>query len=323
MNTRNIQGTHSGKSAFGCFAFAFLATALSLSIIIAQSWSKGGPQGWRWLWVAFGIFSVLVVHALPAVFHGKHWAAWLGMSLIWVICTCFVVTGHVGFFLSLQMVAGDQRAENIKLESTEHEPKRTLLQISTDLAGVRNALAAIESMDCTENCVDYRIKVARLKNRERVLESEEAQFKRWQVANDRLQARSDAAREDPVTARLASWLHVTSERVTLVMGLLLAMVLEGVGCLCWFVYANRRDSKNALAVTDSVAPGVRPGVTAISSGVGRKPNKKANRDLETLIAEAKAGIEAGRLKPTVEGVRKFLHCGQAKAREVRATLVET
>lgn len=309
MSTLDQRNTESGMKKWGCLAFALTATVLSLLITGMQGWNKGGPPSWQLLWVVFGIFTVLAAHALPAVCHPKHLGMKIIMVLTWLVCVCFVASGHIGFFLSLQQVAGNQRVEAIQPEITAPSPKRTLLQIRKDQAWVQKSLNTLEITGCDDDCTQHRYRVTQLQSRARVLEAEEAEFNRWQAIQDRLQARRDDAQKDPVMARLADWVGVTDEHIGLVMGLLFTMTLEGIGCLCWLVFANQRDSKVTLKVTNPV-----PVSPTTANGETRR--------LSDLVAKVKAEIDAGRLKLGVAPIRTFLGCGQETARKVRQVISE-
>lgn len=306
---------------WGCLAFAVTATVLSLLITGTQAWSKGGPAGWQWLWTAFGVFTVLVVHGLLAVSLPRHWIQKSVVLLTWLTCSCFVVSGHIGFFLSFQEAAGTQRAEAIKPDGAVPTPLRALSQIRNDQAGVTRALFKLEVTDCGEDCARHRIQVAHLKGRAKVLEAEEDEYLRWQAAQDRYHARRDRAEQDPVMTRLADSLGVPGDRISLMMGLLFTMVLEGVGCVCWIMFLQRRDSRPAVENLQVVTKDVTSSVVEVTSEISTCPKKGAPLDLEGLTARTKLEIDAGRIRPTVEEIRLFLKCSQTKARAVRAAIV--
>ena len=181
-----------------CLAFALAATLLSLAIIAMQAWDKAGPTSWRWLWAAFGVFTVLVVHGLFAVCQPTGWRLKFVMHLSWWPCVCFVAAGHVGFFLSLHKEAGTQRAEAITMDSAVSNPSRTLTQLRKEQERVQNTLVRAESITCADDCAAHRLKIAQLRNRAKVLDTEEEEHLRWQNAKDRLEMRRDAALKDPV-----------------------------------------------------------------------------------------------------------------------------
>ncbi len=310
----------------GCLAFAVTATALSLIIIGVQAWDKGASTSWGWVWTAFGMFTVLVVHGLFAVCQPTGWGMRLAMHLTWWICVCFVASGHVGFFLSLHQQAGAQRADAIKPVASITQPARTLLQVRKDQESVRNALVSAESIACSDDCGALRLRIARLKNRTKVLEAEENEYLRWQDAKDRLDARRDNALEDPVMARLADWLGVTMERISLMMGLLFTMILEGIGALCWMQVVRQRDSRVALTVTSQVTgPVTQPvtsGPTLNTSADTHGATSQTVAYLDTQITKVKAAVDANEIRPTVDAIRRFLRCGQARARSVRAAVIQ-
>lgn len=319
----------------GCLAFAVTATALSLIIIGVQAWDKGGSTSWGWVWTAFGMFTVLVVHGLFAVYRSSGWGTWLAMHFTWWICVCFVASGHVGFFLSLHQQAGAQRAEVIKPVATMTQPARSLLQIRKDQESVRNALLSAESIACTDDCDIRRQKIARLKNRAKVLDAEEIEYLRWQDAKDRLDARRDDAFADPVMARLANWLGVTMERISLLMGLLFTMILEGIGTLCWMQVARQRDSRVAVAVTRRAKSPVTKRVTArVTQPVTANPDehepvgtrrsrKLREDDVDARITQVRAAVAGNEIRPTVRAIRDFLHCRNDVARTVRLAVLQT
>ncbi len=319
----------------GCLAFAVTATALSLIIIGVQAWDKGASTSWGWVWTAFGMFTVLVVHGLFAVYRSSGWGTWLAMHLTWWICVCFVAASHVGFFLSLHEQAGTQRAEAIKPVSAIAEPARSLSQVRKEQESVRNALVGAETIVCIDDCGALRLKISRLKNRAKVLDAEEIEYLRWQDAKDRLDARRDNALEDPVMARLANWLGVTMERISLLMGLLFTMILESIGTLCWIQVARQRDSRVALGVTSRakspvtkrVATSVTQRVTARPDEHGpvgtRRSRKLREDDVDVRITQVRAAVAANEIRPTVRAIRDFLHCRNDVARTVRLAVLQT
>lgn len=333
MSASLKRGDDAWTTTIGCLAFALTATVLSLVIIAMQAWDKGGPTSWRWLWMAFGMFTVLVVHGLFAVCQPTGWRLKLIMHLTWWICVCFVATGHVGFFLSLHEQAGTQRAEAIKPVSAIAEPARRLLQVRKEQESVRNALVSAEAIVCTDECGALRLKISRLKNRAKVLDAEEIEYLRWQDAKDRLDARRDNALEDPVMARLANWLGVTMELISLLMGLLFTMILEGIGTLCWIQVVRQRDSRVALGVTSRakspvtkrVTTSVTQRVTACPDDhrpVGTRRSKMLMEDdPDARIAQVRAAVAANQIKPTVREIRDFLHCKNDVASAIRAVVV--
>lgn len=313
-------------TTMGCLAFALTATVMSLVIIAMQAWDKGGPTSWRWLWTSFGMFTVLVVHGLFAVCRPTGWRLKLIMHLTWWICVCFVATGHVGFFLSLHKEAGTQRAEAIKMDSTLTNPNRPLTQVRKEQERVQNTLVRAESISCADDCAVHRLKITQLRNRAKVLDAEENEYLRWQNANDRLDIRRDAAREDPVMTILADWFGVTAERFSMIMGLLFTMILEGVGALCWIEVARRRDSTAGLAVTNPVTNAdTRPDTSALksteSAALQTSRTKKEN-DLDQKITKVREAIAASQIRPTVNEIMRFLRCGRAKACKVRTAVAQ-
>jgi hypothetical protein len=233
-----------------------------------------------------------------------------------------VASGHIGFFLSFQEAAGTQRAAAIKPDGAVPTPLRALSQIRKERAGVTSALFKLEAIDCGEDCTRHRIQVAHLKGRAKVLEAEEDECLRWQAAQDRYHARRDRAEQDPVMTRLADSLGVTGDRISWMMGLMFTMVLEGVGCVCWIMFLHRRDSKATVESSQKVTEDMTPSMTEVTSGASTDPKKGSLVDLVALTSRVRVEIDAGRIRPTVRGIRTFLSCSQLTARAVREAIVE-
>jgi len=103
-------------------------------------------------------------------------------------------------------------------------------------------------------------------------------------------------------------------RVDLLSSLAFAAVLEGVACLLWTVTLQMRPAVTDVPpvttpVTGSHAPGSDP-VMPLPTGEFPDP------DTTQLAVD----IAAGRLRPTVADIRRWLGCSQARAIALRRQL---
>ena len=122
---------------------------------------------------------------------------------------------------------------------------------------------------------------------------------------------------------------MTAESLSLIMGLLFTMILEGVGALCWIQVARRRDSTAALTVTSPVTdpvtdPGAKLDATRSVSTVSATPQASSRGkkfDLDQSVSRAREAISANQIKPTVDGIMRFLSCGRDNASKVRNLIV--
>jgi len=187
---------------------------------------------------------LLGAHLIPALTRGTAARARIPALLLWLVCMFSTGYGHATFFLAAQRHAGEARAAAVQRSASLDSPPSTAGRsrdaIARDQARVTQALAAAQAQRCTQRCDTLTLRRKDLSAQLAALrvEADEAQRReqdadRAIAARDRLQAREDLARADPVTARAAALLHVQRDSLDLIMALGFGWMLESVACLGW------------------------------------------------------------------------------------------
>jgi hypothetical protein len=230
--------------------------------------------------------------------------------------TCY---GHAVFFLLAQKHAGEVRAAAVPAVVTTG---RNPAVIAADRALVVSRLTRVTERRCAEPCPSLRIERATLSARLDAIDAEATEAKRQEAAQDRADAARAVAVTDPVTGTLTTF-GIQSGRVDLIAGLAFAAALEAVACFCWLLAlrpAESRKPNTAAAVTP---------VTVASHAMTEALIEPAS-PVESAVIEAAddvtrvtAAIAAGRLRATVNDIRKYLGCSQSRAAAVRKQLSES
>jgi hypothetical protein len=315
-------------------ALAIPATATAACLSVMAGWQRGGWLPERVLWIAIGVVLVLGAHLLPSLCRScSVLLRCIGVAL-WIGCTAATCAGHAVFFLMAQQHAGDVRAASVDLPASIAPTGRSLTAIAHD----REATVAQQAHAPRR---DRRIFAARLD----ALDVEASEAKRQEamedratVERDRVQARQDALRVDPVTGRVAALLGVPVASVDLLSGLMFAAVLEGVACFCWVLAVGSEKQPHASLCENSphertllrnnpMNEPVKSAGNGLSNDAGNArssgpvaPVTAAHDDADPDMDRIRQGIEAGELRATVAGIRQFLGCSQTRAMELRRAL---
>ncbi|WP_343619114.1 hypothetical protein [Ralstonia sp.] len=204
-----------------------------------------------------------------------------------------------------------------------------------DRAAVAGLLATANAQRCSSNCATLEARRVTLTAKLDALDAEAAEIRRQQLAQDRTDERRDSLIADPVTARLAALLGTTATRVDLLSGLAFAAVLEGVACLLWAVTLQSQPPVPSVPATVAAVTVNHPPVMAghapesgsheaeeeshapVSESVTRSATDEQPNPAVTQLVQA---IAAGRVRPTVADIRRFLGCSQARAATLRRQL---
>ncbi|WP_367188850.1 hypothetical protein [Burkholderia sp. Ed8] len=330
--------------------FAMVATAVSVGIAVYAGWHGGGSSVERAISIALGCVAVLYVHMLPAGRQALVGTARLFAFVLWCIGLVVVLYGQVTFVLLSRQHAGDQRAARVPttvpLSLPAVLPGRTLTEIAKDVSKAKIDLARIDERLCVGDCRWLKVRRTILATQITTLEAEAGEVRRRESEQDRRNRLADreavlraTARADPVAAEVAPWLGTTEGRLEVLLAVACSVVLEGSAIIGWMlvlVVPSRVSSRDVVVVgrgpelsdQNSVVfapevvrsdhaisppdPGVvGPVVTTVDSDNGTRP-ACPDDDLDTLkqIHEA---VVAGLLRPTQDGIRKFLRCGQPRA----------
>ena len=317
MERKYNRGRDPGRGmSFACLALALFASSISVSIAVAVGWQRGAVNHEKYLLAGVGVVAVLGVHLLLALSRCAPVVARVAGFSLWLICAVFVAYMHAGYFLGAQDQAGARRAANAELASgtAPTEPRRGLSAVLEEVARVRGMLDALNRAACIDGCPTRKARDAFLTARIQALEEEADEVRNWRHAQDLLDARRDAVREDPVSTRLTAGLGLNKGLISLATGGMFSAILEGSGCLCWYLVFLRRDSGVTGAVTLRVT-GISEAAEADDAPVVRPVS-----ELDRLVTQITPEIEAGLVPCTVKAIRQRLGCGQSKASEVRRIL---
>ncbi|VBR62546.1 putative twin-arginine translocation pathway signal protein [Burkholderia pseudomallei] len=328
-------------------ATATTGTALSLSVL--AGWQRGGTLPERAVWVATGVVLVVSAHLLPALVRDTPPRVRIIGGVLWAACLATACYGYAVFFVLAQQHSGEQRAATGAVAPVT-TPARSLTAVMADRAAVVRQLAWIDAQHCSRDCTSRAARRATLTARLDALDAEAGDVRRSLAADDRVVAQRDALLADPVTSRLAALLGTTTANVDLLSGLAFAAVLEGVACLLWWLALSPPSRPAPLpgvvaavapvaSVTDAMSQAVadshvgvpasreavaesRAEVTAGHEAVTRRrddplPDAAVSGDDVTRLAH---DIAAGRVRPTVAGIRRHLGCSQSRAIALRRQL---
>ncbi|WP_124093533.1 hypothetical protein [Burkholderia gladioli] len=298
-------------------ALAVAATATTVCMSVIAGWQRGGWLSERLVWVAVSVMLVGGAHLLPALCRSAPLAVRGIGTLLWLGCMTAASWGHATFFLLSQLHAGEVRVSAVSVASVPAH--RSLTAVMAERASVAANLAVADAQHCIRDCTTLRVRRTSLAARIDALDAEAADVHRYQVIEDSNASHRDAARDDPVTARMAALRGVADARLQLLTSLVFAAVLESTACLLWWIalfpqgtspVTDRRDPVPAVA-TDG------PDVTTADA-----PPAPVMTKPESEVAKLRRDIEAGLLRPTVVSIRKYLGCSQAKAAALRKLVIE-
>lgn len=343
------------------FLLAILATGTSGWICVIAGIERGGLPSERFAWASVGLVLLLGAHLIPALTRGTRLSARVPALLLWLVCMISTGYGHATFFLAAQEHAGDARAAVIQRTAPlalMSNRGRSLDAISRDMARVTQALAIARTTHCETHCDALSVRRISLSAQLAALDVEAAEARRSEqltdraaAAHDQLQRREDLARTDPVTARVASFMHASRESVDLFVALIFGWLMEGIGCLGWMLAltADRADRAAKASVTTRHSNDAVRNVTPVIAGDGLEPPADAvagsnaavtwrNEGLVTgspsrehLVSHAPnaellllaSAITNGRVRPTVKDIRQFMQpCSQEKAMRLRREFLE-
>ena len=281
-------------------AVAVLLVAVGLAAMGA--WQRAVTPLDRALLVALSVAVVLAVHTLPALV--RHWAVWP----LWGVCLVVALYSHATFFALLGEAAAQDRAEH----------SRQSRATAAEVAQVRETLASIKARPLAQ--VSALLAASTDEKRIAALSIEQAEARRAAVLRDRLVALSAIQSEsialaDPVTRSLSAVTGASSDAVMLTVGIATALLVELIGMALWLELL-----RPAAAIE------ARPRVQASRAHVASRaadpaPASPAVPGADPLPALRRA-IEAGEVRPTVASIRQHLRCGQGKASQYRAAVLE-
>lgn len=298
--------------ANGQLALAVLASLISLAISANAGWQRGNSSEEKIILAGVGVIAVLGAHLLLALSRRASIVVRTMALVLWLACMAFVVYGQASYFFAVQDSAGMRRvvaAEQFQTESLA-VPKRRLSSILEEQAKLQGLQEKTTRTGCFRNCAGFTAQAVFRSARIKALDAEANEVRRWDLDKDRLEAKRSALHDDPVSMRLSREFGVSAGLVTLVTAGLFSFMLEGLGCLCWYLVLSHGDSMGDYSVTPEVT---KDGQEAIGGLLDAQPQS----EFEYLVTQVQLEVDSGRVPCTVKAIREHLGCGQGKASEIR------
>lgn len=298
---------------------AVAATGTAVCMSVLAGWQRGGWLAERLVWVAIGVVLVVGAHLLPALCRSVPLVVRVVGFVLWLGCMVAASYGHSTFFILSQSHAGEKRMSTIPVASIPVH--RNLPVVMAARATVTALLAEANARRCIRDCPTLRLRRVSLTARLDALNAEAAEVRRYQAIEDGNVERRDAARDDPVTARLAILCGLPEAGLDLFAGLAFATVLEGVACLLWWIALLPRESQPVGTAHPQTLPVVTTTVSGVTPAVP-PATPEPHPDTETEVTKLCRDIKSGIVKPTVVSIRHHLGCSQAKAATLRRQLAD-
>lgn len=278
-------------------ALASFVTLTAMSMTAVAAFDRGGTAIDRAILVSMSIVIVLAVHLLPAL--SRRPVAWL----VWTGCLLCAIYGHITFLTFASLRAGEVRAQESALT----------VGIGRQIDITREALAQINARPVATVAAELATTKGwreRAALRVEIAEGRRAEALRADLVH--LAGVSTTAQVsgsvDPVTARLAEVTGYSQSGVSVVIGLTFSILIELIGALLWV--EALRPSGEAAAVP-----------VALPADAGHHIAEDVTGAVTDPVTAVTSAIEAGKLRPTVAGIRSFLNCSQARAMELRREIV--
>jgi hypothetical protein len=331
---------------YGLFMLAIAATGTAIFMSMLAGWQRGGWLSERIVWCTLSVVLLLCAHLMPALCReASTIVRWIA-GVLWVACMIAVSFGHATFFLLSQQHAGERRADAIAVVAAPvaqvAASGRSLTAIATEQATFKAALGAASEQRCARNCAYLRANRVALSAKIDALNVEADEARRWERSEDQLVAQADrvttlrdAARDDPVTVRMAACIGMTAGRANLLVALAFAAEMEGMACLCWYV-ALRPYAPPATVGNPSVTSVVTPPVidsdtgshasASCSHAISYEPAASTPQVFQSehddKLLQLSRDVAAGRVRATVADIRRHLGCSQARAAGLRRQIGE-
>ena len=341
---------------------ALLSSIGSIAVAVMVGWQRGAVTPDRLLMASVNIIAVLAAQLLPALAARQAGARKAPFLAVWAICLAWAVVQHASYLLAAQERAGQARVEAVALSQAQLEtPKRDVPAILHDKAELTDQLARLSGLGCgTVACAKrQQLRAQAINERRAALDAEIQLVASFDQLHRSQQEQRQRAMDDIVGSRLAGVLGVAYASVTSAMALGIAVILEGVGCLCWaFIcrvspVASTPPAPRSVTVTEVATPeptvpiaeavaserpvtdvtqcgpsdvdGKSHDSSATTRRAGRDSSRPASpraRDFHKDVAQVTAAVRDSAIALRVIPVRDFLGCSQRHARRVRDFVAE-
>ncbi len=339
-----------------CAVLAVLSSGTAISLAAYVGWQRGAVAPERVLWIMLAVIAVLACHLLPALTRGLSWRLRLAAALVWLVASLVTLYGHASFVLLAQAHVGQAQAERMAIPALPtDDARRELVSVAREIATVQARLAY------ARKAADRHALSARLD----ALNVEMSQARRTQANYDaaltereRAIARREAARGNPVTGAVATWLSLSPARVNLIVALACAVALEGVALIAWLLVlpapeASRQPLGRLLAQSSVAANAAEtepvstrltprkplPHPEQAPAPASRQPRRVSTADAgqlaqldlpfaasaapeSSLESRIRRAIAQGVLRGTVADIGRHLGCSHTNALRVRRNLLK-
>lgn len=307
---------------YAVLSLAVTATSIGVGMASSMAWGRSVVLTEQILNAAMAAFVVVAAHLLPAVTRADRTLLRAVVCSIWILCMTWVVYGHASFSLRALASAGELRvaaaAQPELVAPNRFTPKRSLVEVAEEEAKLQTELFRLNQKVCHDNCGRNQAQRVSLTTRIRALDIESEEIRRWQAERDyqlalakRERSHREAARHDPVMARLADGSNVTvTQRLELTIALILALALEGAACLFWWEHLRSRKSAQVTSVT-----------AQDSERVANTQPVSAQKLEDPVVVRVRRAIKTGECDLTVRAIREYLGCAQSKATEIRKAVM--
>lgn len=328
----------SNPQRLSSLTLAVTATMTSCAIAVFAAWERGGTLAEQLAYSAFAGVVVSGVHLLPTLSRGQSLAVRVFVGAVCAAGLVATLSGQVAFYEFAQQHAGARRAESVPDSVTVQLPAdpamRDLTAISRDQAVERTKLAFIDSQRCGgSTCAEIRRRRTTLVATLDQLQTEAEEAKRRERAVDRRAALEDrtmrwrdAMRADPVAAQLSVLTGSDEDRVDLLLDLIYAGVLDGIGVLGWYLALSgrRHDVGRARSTSATIDNSMdnHPLATEVANGADPRATRSiSGGDTDARLEQLLRDVADGKVKATVAGIRDYLGCAQGKAAKLRRELL--
>ncbi|MBB5469187.1 hypothetical protein HDG32_005334 [Paraburkholderia sp. CI2] len=325
MTVEIEEGAAGDVARWACMGLAAAATGTALALSVLSGWQRGGTSAERGIWIALGAVLVISAHLLPALVRGASRPVRAVAFVLWIACLASAGYGHASFFLLAQQHAGELRARSTAVDSPA--TARTLPAVMLDRVAVVRQLGEALVQRCARACPALEARRATLAAQRDALDAEADELRRDRADADAAAVQRVALRADPVTSRLSGLFAAPVARVDLLIGLMLAAMLEGVACLLWTVASRpaTRPAVSQVAVSRAKVAARRKSGEAAPLAIrtaAREPvtPRPPARDVDEA-ARLAHDVKVGHVRPTVAEIRRHLRCSQARAIALRRELV--
>ena len=329
-----------------------LASGTSLVIAISVGLQRGSSALEKSTFATALVVAVLATHGQWAPYRHLPSRWRVGAPFIRLSCLVAVLYAHGAFFATALLEGGEQRAAAVMVFPADEPTQRPRVasSILVDLAKERAAQAALNRQSCDIGCSALRDRKNVLNARVEALQAELAEARKWATDRDRLEQRRAAARKDPATDELASALGMTETMTRLVFSVMMAVILDGVGCLSWRAIVWHRsstdgqrtspvregstkpelDSREMGAPVAAMDAGHHSRMTGPEASAVTRPSdhdsvaRQEKGVTEQRVAEgveiAVAALRSGQIRGTVQEIQRLIGRSQLVASEVRKAL---